>query len=163
MEDEGRRQVGDPAQSRATKEVAHGRTQRPRKYEIINWQCPQVSSLLVYNRKVYWSNRLPFYHSAIQHMCQKRKVLGILGSVTSKCDVTKLHKTLYRDLLPNGTRNNVDVRTKLTKALKVLKKIKALALHAIVLLRKDHTFGGLWYAAMCSSLSSVFKKQRCNL
>ena len=53
---------------------------------------------------------------------------------------------------------NVDVRTKLTKALKVLKKIKALALHAIVLLRKDHTFGGLWYAAICSSLSSVFKK-----
>ena len=53
---------------------------------------------------------------------------------------------------------NVDVGTKLTKALKVLKKIKALALRAIVLLRKDHTFGGLWYAAMCSSLSSVFKK-----
>ena len=51
---------------------------------------------------------------------------------------------------------NVNVGTKLTKPLKVLKKIKVL--RAVVLLRKDHTFGGLWYAAMCSSLSSVFKK-----
>ena len=65
MEDKGRRQVGDPAQSRATGEAARGRTQRPRRYEIINQQCPQVSSLLVYNCKVYWSNRLPSHHSAI--------------------------------------------------------------------------------------------------
>ena len=78
MEDKGRRQVGDPAWSRAAGEAARGRTQRPRRYEIINRQCPQVSSLLVYNCKVYWSNRLPSHRSAILILLKLRYVWTVV-------------------------------------------------------------------------------------